>query len=586
MGIYGALSTAVTGLQAQSYALENISGNIANSQTIGYKRIDTSFQDMIPDDSPQSQVAGSVVANALATNNVAGDISSSQTATNMAINGNGFFVVQQKTGTADGHSVFSGATYYTRRGDFQLDKDGHLVNGAGYYLEGLPIDASTGNVSGSVPSVVTVSNALLPALPTTKINYQLNLPQMPQDPAYQASVPGSELLKTGDFLPTTITTPATATGSTTLTGAAAASTAMPAGSSLTVTVNGTPKTFDFYTGAYTGTNTGIDVTSADINTVLGQIQSALQGLGGSTATATAGLNTSGKVAITLGSNLTDSLTVADTTPSTTGLGLGSQTVAATGPVPPGPVNSISAADNDKFLSESISGGAITVYSSNGAPANVQLQWAKTSSAATGGTDTWNLYYLSNSSATNGQTMWTNAGVNYTFAADGSMSPAITSTTIPNMTVNGIALGNVTLDHGTNGVTQFADSNGSSSVTALTQNGYAAGKFTSVAVNDSGRVVASYSNGIQIAVAQVVTANFNGANSLKQLNGDAYAETSESGSPVLSTDPTISGSSLEASNTDISSEFSKLIVTQQAYAAGTKIVTTANDMLQQALNMIR
>src|SRR6185312_14714653 len=59
MGIYGALSTAVTGLQAQSFALENISGNIANSQTTGYKRIETSFEDMIPDGKPQTQVAGS-----------------------------------------------------------------------------------------------------------------------------------------------------------------------------------------------------------------------------------------------------------------------------------------------------------------------------------------------------------------------------------------------------------------------------------------------------------------------------------------------------------------------------------------------
>ena len=49
MGIFGALTTAVTGLRAQSYALENVSGNIANSQTTAFKRIDTSFIDLIPD---------------------------------------------------------------------------------------------------------------------------------------------------------------------------------------------------------------------------------------------------------------------------------------------------------------------------------------------------------------------------------------------------------------------------------------------------------------------------------------------------------------------------------------------------------
>ena len=47
MGIFGAMITAVTGLRAQSYALENISGNIANSQTTGFKRVDTSFEDRL-----------------------------------------------------------------------------------------------------------------------------------------------------------------------------------------------------------------------------------------------------------------------------------------------------------------------------------------------------------------------------------------------------------------------------------------------------------------------------------------------------------------------------------------------------------
>ena len=50
MGIFGALNTAVTGMRAQSFALENVSGNIANSQTTAFKRMDTSFVDLIPDD--------------------------------------------------------------------------------------------------------------------------------------------------------------------------------------------------------------------------------------------------------------------------------------------------------------------------------------------------------------------------------------------------------------------------------------------------------------------------------------------------------------------------------------------------------
>ena len=95
MGIFGALTTAVAGMRAQSFALENVSGNIANSQTTAFKRMDTSFVDLIPDAQPSRQLAGSVVANARMTNTVQGDIQSSSISTFMAINGDGFFVVQK-----------------------------------------------------------------------------------------------------------------------------------------------------------------------------------------------------------------------------------------------------------------------------------------------------------------------------------------------------------------------------------------------------------------------------------------------------------------------------------------------------------
>jgi flagellar hook protein FlgE len=76
MGIFGALTTAVTGMRAQAFALENISGNIANSQTTAFKRIDTSFVDMIPDSAANMQLAGNVAAFSSSTNTVQGGIQS------------------------------------------------------------------------------------------------------------------------------------------------------------------------------------------------------------------------------------------------------------------------------------------------------------------------------------------------------------------------------------------------------------------------------------------------------------------------------------------------------------------------------
>ena len=144
MGIYGALSTAVTGLRAQSFALENISGNIANSQTTGFKRIDTDFLDLIPDAPQKRQTAGSVLAQSRATNNVAGrrqDACRPRPTWRSTATASSWSSRRSASRTAT--RVFAGANYYTRRGDFEVDKGGYLVNGSGYYLKGLPIDPAT-----------------------------------------------------------------------------------------------------------------------------------------------------------------------------------------------------------------------------------------------------------------------------------------------------------------------------------------------------------------------------------------------------------------------------------------------------------
>src|SRR4029077_16334534 len=124
MGLFGALTTSVTGLRAQSFALENISGNIANSQTTAFKRMDTSFEDLIPDEQPSHKLAGGVTANSRSTNTVQGDISGASIGTFMAINGAGFFVVEKPSSVVDNRPVFDGVDRYTRRGDFQPDKNG------------------------------------------------------------------------------------------------------------------------------------------------------------------------------------------------------------------------------------------------------------------------------------------------------------------------------------------------------------------------------------------------------------------------------------------------------------------------------
>jgi len=458
MGLFDALTTAVSGLQAQSFAMQNISGNIANSQTTAYKGIDTSFADLIPGDSvPSHQIAGGVIAGSRATNNVQGTIQSTTSTTDMAINGNGFFVVQAPTSFNGNLPLFGGIDSYTRRGDFQLDANGYLVNGAGYFLEGIPIDPTTGNPVGSVAAPLQFQGNFLPASPTSQVNYGINLPSQPTTNAFVATTPNSELLNPADF--------------------------------------------------------GTDPTVAGTGTVVGS-------------------------------------------------------------------------DVSTFVNESIDGGSVTIYDALGSPSNLQLRWAKTDSVAAGGTDTWQLFYQTDSSATGATVAWQNAGTSFTFDNTGQLNPPVTNLTLTGVVINGNSLGNITISSPTGGITQFANTSGAATVNNLQQNGFAAGQLKSIAVSDAGDIIGTFSNGQNVALAEVPLVHFNSPNNLKALDGGAYQLTNESGPAIAGSSGKIIGQSLEASNTDIATEFTKLIVTQQAYSANTKVITTANQMSQDLLNVIR
>ncbi len=131
-----------------------------------------------------------------------------------------------------------------------------------------------------------------------------------------------------------------------------------------------------------------------------------------------------------------------------------------------PVTSVPAAARSRrpmrgeFEKQSIAGDAITVYDETGTPVNVSLRWAKVNSEDTGGVDTWNLFYKSDSSvnASGTDPVWTNIGTNFTFGSNSQLSPPTASTEIPNLTVDGVNLGNVTISHGSTGLTLFNDAN--------------------------------------------------------------------------------------------------------------------------------
>jgi flagellar hook protein FlgE len=623
MGIFDALTTAVSGLQSQSFALQNISGNIANASTVGYKGIDTSFEDLIPDAlNPQSQVAGGVKALAQQTITTQGTVSASTVATNIAINGDGFFDVQQPTGVTDGTPTFNGVTDYTRAGDFQVNAQGYLVNSAGYYLMGTAVDPKTGNPLGSVPTVLQFNNNFVPAQATTAIQYAANLPTVPVTTASPNAPTGSITAKGGlsgaDFganNPTVTGTPPAALANTSDVGNAATDIGGAAITGSTLLSNLSPSpgvasgdtlTVDGVTISFTSTaspaptptlNTATTPPSIvlGVGNTVGDLLKSLDLASGNT-TNPSSIDSTGKVTLNSGTaGTTDPVTgeltgngltiTADASGIMKSLGFTTATSTLPAAVPSGggfPGHGVVvASDVTTFDNESISGGAITVYNSAGTPVNVQLRWAMTAPG------TWNLFYQSDPSATGSQTAWTNVGQNFTFNSNGNLtSPTGGGITIPGLTVGGQSVGDVQLNFASGALTQFSSTSGTATVGQITQNGFAAGQLQSVAINNSGTVVGTFSNGQNIDLAAITLSHFNGTNYLQALDGQAYAATEQSGAAIQGASGTISGSSLEGSNTDIADEFTKLIVTQQAYSANTKVITTANDMVQSLLNVLR
>ena len=604
MGIFDALNTSVGGLQAQSFALQNISGNIANASTVGYKGIETNFEDLIPDaTTPSRQVAGGVTAFAQATISTQGTVSASTVATNMAINGDGFFSVQAATGTVDNAPVFNGVTDYTRRGDFQVNANGNLVNGAGYYLMGVAVDPKTGNPTGNVPQVLQFQNNFVPAQATSAIQYAANLPTTPATTASSTASTGTLTaaggLNPSDFAqnPLVLGTPPTPYGDNTVTGSAALNkAATPAPITTATALSGTAPSDSLTTNFVAGDTITVDGTvitfvasgatgnQLNVTDTVGTLLNKIGSITGVTPTINASTG-----AITLHTGTAQNLSVSSSAPAFAALGFNTtMTASRTGGGTAG-TGFVIGNDLTAFDNETISGGAVTTYNSAGTPINLQLRWAKTDSSSLGSPhqDSWNLFYQTDPSATGTQVAWVNVGTNFVFNSDGSLSsPSGSAITVPGVTVNGQSLGNLTMNFGSGALTQFASTGGTATVNTITQNGYAAGQLQSVAINNSGLVVGAFSNGQNIDLASVTLSHFNGTNYLKALNGGAFAVTDQSGPAIAGASGTISGSSLEGSNSDIATEFTKLIVTQQAYSANTKVITTANDMVQSLLSVIR
>ncbi|MGJ4891529.1 flagellar hook protein FlgE [Bradyrhizobium sp. HKCCYLR20261] len=168
MSLSGALSSAISALNAQSSSLAMISDNIANADTTGYKTTSGLFEQLVTaSSSSKAYSSGGVSVSGRANITQQGLLAATTNATDVAIQGSGFFVATNST-------TAGGETFYTRNGAFTIDNAGYLENN-GYYLEGWRTDAS-GNVVGNGLEPVNTRVALTNGGATTETSLAANLP--------------------------------------------------------------------------------------------------------------------------------------------------------------------------------------------------------------------------------------------------------------------------------------------------------------------------------------------------------------------------------------------------------------------------
>lgn len=518
MSVFGSMFTATSGLNAQSQALGMISNNIANVSTVGYKRTDASFSSLVTTQNQSTlYTPGGVNVSQNARISQAGVLQQSSSATDLAISGNGMFVVRAGTGTAS-------EPLFTRAGSFTENVDGFLENTSGYLLQGWPLDQSGAIIgSASIGSLVPVDVAFSGGISetTTEASFAAALN------ANQAVTGGTNFSRAMTFydslgnandvtlnfekLQTTL-------GSTIGTVDLSAQSGDFAPGTDTFTVNGTPVTLD-----------------GDVNDLLTDLNAI--------ANINAYLDADGHLNIedTSGGNLT----LAD----------GAGTPLANGTL----------------------GIAAGVYNASADPAAL-------TGAAPAGTPNpggwWQVTFTTNagtveSGAVNFNTDGT---LNATANVDGEINIAL------GWTPPGADPLNIALD--------FAGLRQQSSdytVISTDQNGSPLGFKTGVSIGSDGTVRAQFSNGLSRDVYRLAVATFPNVNGLSELDGNVYRESDTSGTLNLLQAGTggaglINGGALEGSNVDLADEFSKMIITQRAYSANTKVITTADQMTAELLQI--
>jgi len=546
----GSFSIPLSGLDADSTALNTIANNLANLNTTGFKSQTANFSDLFYQQVGSSgsgdpiEVGGGTQVTSTEADFSNGTPTATGNASDVALQGAGFFIVQ---GT--------GAAEYTRDGTFSVTNDGALQTQGGLSVMGYAASGGVVNTDGSLVALQIPIGQVEAPKTTTDMNFIANLDS---------------------------TSGATAT---------------------------TGFGFSGTLGATAGTATVGPITVYDSNGATHAATITLTNENGTTAgqwgysIAVAG-STSGPVTGTLNYNPVSGALTSSTPVSSTFSGFSDGSNAVSLSWDPSTLTQVAGANNVLSGQSQQGGGPVSngnfnvpvaVYDSLGNQQQAEIAFTRDANAP----NTWSYAVTLPVSAYGGAPGAVNSGT-VSFNSSGQLATvngvtaSATTGTIP-ISFAGLADGAANLSfnwnlYNTNGAPIVSQVAQASSNSSTYQNGYAPGTYEGYVINSTGLLSAQFTNGQTTAVGQLAVGSIVNQQGLTRLGDNNYGVTDASGAATdgvagLAGLGTIQDSALEGSNVDISTEFADLIVAQRGFEADSKAVTTFDTVAQETINLI-
>lgn len=588
-GLDSALYTGLSGLSVNQQQMGVIGNNIANSNTTAFKssRVIFTTEAYVTDSSGSaassnfggtnpSQTGLGATIGSIQEDFTPGQIQETGISTDMAISGNGFFVTQSANGQQ-----------FTRNGAFTLNSSNQLVTTSGAFVQGYGVDANYNINTDTLQNITIPLNTLTTA-------------QQTQNAAFTGTLnAGGQVATTGSVLTsedmTTLggsTTPTSTTLLTNLADASSSSTPMfSVGDTLTVDANlgsgssATPLAPLSFTVTATSTLQDLQdfmTQGLQIDTTAPYPSSSPAPgvtLAAGTAPNSVDLNITGNA------GTVNAITSINSTAILTSTGSGvpafTSTTTATG--------------------ESAS-TSFTAYDSLGNPVTIDVN-ATLQSTNNGGT-VWQ--FIATSPNTAGASTFTPGTPASAVVGEGTLafngngqlvSSGTTGTTI-NIDRTGTGANSpmqIKLDfsgmNAQNTTNSVSSTGSTSTMKNSSQDGEQIGKLTGFTVGGDGVITGSFSNGVTRTLGQVAVATFTNQQGLTEDGNSMYSANGDSGQPVISGADTlgagaIQGQSLEESNVDLSTEFVNLIMASTGFSASSRVITTADQLVQDLLNTNR